>query len=131
MANSDSIYDLYNDKLTVDSSIVSTCVSAIKAQITSTTATEQTNTFDFDLTPYIGSLEEEQQIRIKNSIIYYLRNIGFRSYIAYNQANTPNVSSSYSLPLALNFNSEYVTNTMIIRIEWIIRKDTEFMKSYV
>lgn len=131
MANTDSIYALYNDKLTVDQSYVDTIVTAIKAEIATTTAAEETNTFDFDLTSYIGTLQLDQQIRIKDQIIYFFRQIGFRSYIVYNNANTPNVTMSNNFDFAVNFNSKYVTNSLIIRIEWFVRNDREFMKAYV
>jgi hypothetical protein len=131
MANVDSIYTLYNDKLNTDKTLVNTIITAIKTLISSTADAETSNTFDFDLTSYLTALELEQQIRIKDNVIYYLRNIGFRSYMAYNSSNTPDVNSSFDFGIALNFNSEYITNSMILRIEWVVRKDTEFMKSYV
>lgn len=124
------IYDLYNQRLTADQPYVDSCVSAIKTQIETYTNTYQLFYFDFDLTDLIGSLDVDTQIRIKDQIIFTLKNIGIRCYLLYtgvtNTPGTPNYQ-----PYAINFNSKYITVSLLLHVEWFIRNDREFMKAYV
>jgi len=74
------------------------------------------------------------QIRIKDQVIFYFRTKGIRAYIIYiaqNQSAPPNITSSNGYPFAVNFNSQYVTNSNIIQIEWFIRDNREYAKAYV
>lgn len=125
------IYDLYNERLTADQSYVDSCVTAIKAQIATTVSNNEVYDFNFDLTPYIGTLDLASQIRIKDRIIYTFRVIGIGCFILYSANQVPNVTSSNVQPFAINFNSQYITNSLVLKIRWFVRNDTEFAKSYV
>lgn len=132
MINLTSIYDRYNERLTADQSYVETCVNAIQTQITNTVSSNGTYDFDFDLTPYIGTIDLASQIRIKDRIIFTFRNLGIGCFILYSgTANTPNVTSSNGQPYAINFNSQYISTSLVLKIRWFVRNDTEFGKSYV
>jgi hypothetical protein len=128
----EDIYDLYNTQLTTDQPYVDTCVSAIKTQIASTVAANGVYDFNFDLTPYIGSLDIPSQIRIKDRIIFTFRAIGIGCFLLWTgTAQTPNITSSSYQPWGINFNSQYITTSLVVKVRWFVRNDTEFGKSYV
>jgi|SRR6185369_12750567 len=129
-----SIYDLYNDQLVIDQPYVDSCINLIETQITYQIAHNLEYRFTIDLTDTIGTLDMASQIRIKDQVTFYFRNKGIRTYIIYiaqNQSASPNITSSNGYPFAVNFNSQYVTNSNIIQVEWFIRDNREFAKAYV
>jgi hypothetical protein len=132
MSEYSSIYDRYNAILASDQPYVDTCVTAIQAQIDTTIAAKQKFSFPFDLSPYIGSIDQASQIRIKDRIIFTFRELGIGCFILYTGTmSIPNVTSSNTQPFAINFNSEYINTSLVLLIRWFIRNDTEFGKSYV
>lgn len=132
MAEYTSIYDRYNISLTTDQPHVDDCMNAIQSQMDSTIAQNLPSYFDFDLTPFIGTLDIPSQIRIKDRIIFNFRTLGIGCFIMFSgTVNVPNVTSTNSVSYAINFNSQYISTSLVLRIRWFVRNDTEFGKSYV
>lgn len=132
MAEYTSIYDRYNERLTADQPYVDTCIIAIQNQIDTTIANNEVYDFNFDLTPYIGTLDINTQIRIKDRVIFIFRNLGIGCFILYTGSqSTPNITSTNAVNFATNFNSQYISVSLVLKIRWFVRQDTEFAKSYV
>lgn len=132
MAEYTSIYDRYNERLTADQSYVDGCINAIQNQIDLTIANNEVYDFNFDLTPYIGTLDINTQIRVKDRVIFIFRNLGIGCFILYTGSqSTPNVTSTNVVNFATNFNSQYISVSLVLKIRWFVRQDTEFAKSYV
>lgn len=98
-----NIYDLYNSTLDDDKTLVDLIISEIKTEIENRTDNNLEFSFEYDMSTILTSSPDIQVDRIRDNIVFYLRNIGIRCQI---------------------------TDVKKLLIEWIIRENREFMKAY-
>lgn len=129
------IYELYNDTLNREQSYVDLIVDSINYAIyvmmnggydDSQQAPAGAYQFDYDTTEWIGTHDMLMQSRVTDQVIKYFKTRGIRVYVKNDillNLNTP-----------LYFDGTYNlqgTNINILTVQWFIRENNEYMKSYV
>jgi len=108
----DNITDLYNSSLEADKPFVDSIISEIKDEIENRTTNNLDFFFDYDPSPHLTGIEEEQIRRIIDQVQYTLRIMGVRCKFN-GSPIIPPTTQSYNL-----------------NISWYIRHHREFMRGY-
>jgi len=128
------IYQLYNDTLNMEQSYVDLIVDSINYAIYDmmhgTYTDDQRSpsggyTFDYDTTEWIGTYDKLIQSRVTDQVIKHFRSRGIRCWVK----NDMHLNYNTPLYLAGAYNTQS-QNINLLTIEWFIREDVEYMKSY-
>lgn len=128
------IYDIYNFTLQNEQSYVDLIVDSIDYQIYTIMNSGNANSyispagsymFSYDTTEWIGSYDTFVQSRVTDQVIKYFRSRGIRVYIK------NDIYINYNIPIYLagSFNTQ-AANINVLTVEWFVREDNEYMKTY-
>lgn len=112
-----NIHDLYNQTLLADKPFVDLVMTELKTQVETKTAENVDYLINFNLTAFFlpSIINYKQILRIRDQVQFQLRTIGIRCTISPRPFFQTVIPTSFDIHLNVN---------------WIIRDNREFMKSY-
>lgn len=125
-----SIYELYNERLVADQPIIDCIVASIKFQMWYQIQEGfAPYNFQYDTNEWLFLSDQNQKLRVIDSVILYFRSRGIRCYLNNYQKFNQTTNGGSPLPGAY-FN--YPTSmTTTLYVEWFVRQGQEYMKAYL
>lgn len=120
------IYDMWNERLVADQYFVETIIASIKFNIWYNVQNQLNNWFIYDCDEWLINQDQNTKLRVIDQVIKYFRSRGIRIYVN----NTFHFAGDPTVYPGAMFNSDYALST-VVKVEWLIRQGTEYMKSYV
>ena len=121
-------YDLYNQTFTVDKPIADAVIAEIY-DLLATNIAANINTFDYLLTPLLGSLPMLQSNRIVDRVLCVLRDGGLRCKVK-NVGVGPGPDTNLSTPYYSPWFNNVTAMLDTITITWFSRSSQEYLKTY-